>query len=152
MVPNLRTGSSTASFRRQSGGTISFSPEATCSSSGRRKKFASGARNMDIHSARSCGLTNCGRWRRPGIPPASRRIRAAPSRTRCARSFQVWVWRGISGIRNRTGLAENHFFYIIDRTFMLIHVMVRGHFSSWYNSQAKFKNPHDCGRFIEGAS
>ncbi len=48
----LRPGSSTASCRRRSGGTISSSPERTCSSSGRKNGFESGARHTEARCDR----------------------------------------------------------------------------------------------------
>ena len=102
-------GSSTASFRRQSGGTISFSPEATCSSSGRKSEFASGARRMGTRCGRLSGLTSSGRSRRLGILLDCRRTLGVLSRTRCARFSLAWVWRVISGIQNHIALASVEF-------------------------------------------
>ncbi len=50
---SLQTGSSTALSPPRNGGMISSSPEATCSSSGRRNKFEHGVRHI---------TSRCGRW------------------------------------------------------------------------------------------
>src|SRR6266545_5630203 len=72
-----------ALFPRPGGGTILFSPEATCFSSGRKNGFGSGAPRMVIRCGRWSRWTSYGHSRRLGIRRAYKRTRGVRSPIRC---------------------------------------------------------------------
>ena len=100
-VRRLATGSSIALFLRPGGGTTLFSREATCSSSGRKNEFASGARRIVIQCDRSSRWTSYGRSRPLGIRRAYKRTLGVRSRTRCVPSSPASACAATFGIRNR---------------------------------------------------
>jgi hypothetical protein len=101
MVLLTPTGSSTAWFQLQIGGTISSSPETTCSSSGRKNRCGSGVRLMDTQCDRWSGWINFGRWPQPGTRHDYKQNLDVPSQMRFARFSPAWAWRVISGTTDR---------------------------------------------------
>lgn len=100
-VRRLAAGFSIALFPRPSGGTIFFSREATCFSSGRKNEFASGAPRMVIPCGHSSRWTSYGRSLGPGIRRDCKRRRAVLSPMKCVPFSPASAWAAIFGIRNR---------------------------------------------------
>ena len=94
-------GSFIALFPPPGGGTTLFSPETTCSSSGRKNGFENGAPRMVIPCGRWSRWTSSGRSRRPGIRRAYKRTRGVLSPMRCVPSSPPSAWEATFGIRNR---------------------------------------------------
>jgi hypothetical protein len=90
-----------ALFRRPSGGTISFSPETTCFSSGRKNGFGSGAPRMVIPCGRSSRWTSYGRSQPPGIRRDCKKNRGVRNPMRCVPFSPGSAWKAIFGIRSR---------------------------------------------------
>ena len=99
-VPRPAAGFFIALFPRPNGGTILFSPETTCFSSGRKNGFGSGAPRMVIPCDRSSRWTSYGRSRRRGIRRACKRTRGVRSPMRCVPSSPASAWKATFGIHS----------------------------------------------------
>jgi hypothetical protein len=107
-VPHPAAGFFIALFPQPNGGTTLFSPEATCSSSGRKNGFVSGAPRMIIPCGRLSRWISYGRSPRAGIRRAYKRTRGVRSPMRCAPFSRTSGWEAIFGIRSRI-LSVNGF-------------------------------------------
>ncbi len=103
MVLSRVIGCSIASCQRPSGGTILSSPEAGCSSSGRKNASASGAPVKAIRCGLWSAWTNSGGLPENGTRRASSPSPADRSPPRCARSSSAWAWSESSGTHSSGG-------------------------------------------------